>query len=115
MSYWVYLQDEAGESLLVAAHEEGGTYVLGGLPLAEMSVTYNYSAHFKTAIPGGLRALEGVTGRASETLLVPAVAQLGVKQDADYWAATPGNAGHALSIMLAWALQHPTGVWHISG
>jgi hypothetical protein len=30
-----------------------------------------------------------------------------------YWKATPGNAGHALSILLEWAKIAPHGVWRV--
>lgn len=31
-----------------------------------------------------------------------------------YWKATPGNAGYAASILLAWARQYPQGVWEVN-
>ena len=31
----------------------------------------------------------------------------------DYWAPTPGNAGHALNILLRWAMEYPNGEWNI--
>lgn len=30
-----------------------------------------------------------------------------------YWKATPGNAGHALNILLNWAIQCPNGKWQV--
>lgn len=35
-----------------------------------------------------------------------AIKQLGTDIDPDYWKATAGNAGHALSVLLCWAKMH---------
>ena len=53
--------------------------------------------------------------RAEEviSLLQAAVMELGVMQSSDYWQPTSGNAGHALSVLLAWAYQHPSAVFEV--
>ena len=142
MSWWVYLQDDTqppwcsygqidfkpryiGDEpcpvpcypvVEVEAHSEGGTYVGGGTSAAELNITYNYSDLFAEAWDGvGLReALDG--RRAGEIIpaLEHAVAYLGTEQDADYWRASKGNAGYALSLLLAWARQHPTVLLKVS-
>jgi len=92
---------------------EGGTIVLGGTTDASLNVTYNYAPHFYEQIDKdkGIRWLYGKTGAETIDRLAAAVAVLGTKRDRDYWKNTPGNAGHALSVLLAWARAHPEGVW----
>ncbi len=117
MSYWVYLfyKDEK-EPAAVAAHSEGGTYVSGGTTRAELNVTYNYGAfYFETIDRGlGLRFLDGKLGKETIAVLQDAVHKLGVERDSDYWAGTRGNAGHALSVLLGWARQHPEARFKVS-
>lgn len=100
-------------TVVVDAHEEGGTYVLGGTDCANLNVTYNYAKHFFEALDPerGIRWLYGKTGRECAARLERAIIQLGTARDGDYWAATPGNAGHALSILLRWARKHPDAVF----
>lgn len=116
MSWWVCLTDEDGESLEVPAHEEGGTYALGGLPFAELNITYNYSKHYYKYLneKEGLRWLDGKRAKDTITMLDYAVGNLGVKRSSDYWNATRGNAGYALRILLQWANKHPEGIWRVS-
>ena len=116
MSWWVYLQDDNGHPVAVAPHQEGGTYVLGGLSEAELNVTYNYGQHFSDAgvelhYKGG--NLHGKKAKEVVDLLQQAVNKLGTKTSKDYWAPTPGNAGHALSILLSWARQHPEATFEV--
>lgn len=98
----------------VDRREDGGTYALGGSDEACLNITYNYSKFFKATIDDklGIRWLYGKTGKETEEVLAEAVASLGTKQSKDYWEATPGNAGYALSILLLWAKQHPDAVWN---
>ena len=107
MSYWVYLSDDEG-TVGVANHSEGGTYAIGGMPRAELNVTYNYARFFD------FRALDGQKAADTVEHIGMAVQQLGTERDPDYWKPTPGNAGHALSILLAWAEQHPNARWEVS-
>lgn len=97
----------------VDRHKEGGTYALGGIAQASLNITYNYVWFFRRFIDKeeGIRWLYGK--RASETIerLGSAVAELGTDRFENYWAPTPGNAGHALSILLKWARQHPEAIW----
>jgi len=107
MSYDVYLRKD-GRTVQVDRHvHEGGTFVVGGSNDAELNITYNYGKHFAKVIPGGLRALHNQKAGAWIVVLEKAVETLGTKQSGDYWESTPGNAGHALSILLRWAKQHP--------
>ena len=98
----------------VARHTEGGTYAAGGITNAELNVTYNYTNHFHEMLDAeqGIRWLYGKTGQETRERLRAAVEQLGVERHDDYWKSTPGNAGYALSILLAWAEQHPNAVWN---
>lgn len=116
MSWWVYLEDASGEPVKVEAHEEGGTHALGGIPCAELNITYNYSPRFCEAWDGlGLKeALHGKKAADVTALLERGVQKLGDALGDDYWKATPGNAGHALAVLLGWARQHPEAVFRIS-
>jgi hypothetical protein len=97
----------------VENHADGGTYVLGGTTDASLNITYNYGRFYREHLDKeqGIRWL--YNKKASETIdrLQKAVEDLGTTRDADYWKATPGNAGYALAILLSWARQHPEAVW----
>lgn len=112
-SNFVEIVENKVQSVKVEKHEEGGTYALGGTEEASLNITYNYSRHFYEHIDSkqGIRWLYGKTGKETQERLTKAVAELGTEKDADYWKDTPGNAGYALSILLKWAIQHPTAVF----
>lgn len=144
MGWWIYLRDETAEpdcsygqsldefepdyegdepcpepcypSVTVDRHAEGGTYVLGGTDAAEIAITYNYSQHYYEHLnpEDGLRWLNGRKARDVIPDLERAVSALGQDRAPDYWAPTAGNAGHALSILLCWAKQHPDAVFKVS-
>ena len=114
MSYDIDLIDpKTKKPVKVENHEEGGTYVLGGTEEASLNVTYNYSKHFYAHLDSekGIRWLYGKTGEQVQERLAKAITELGTVSDSDYWRDTPGNAGHALLILLNWAVQHPTAVF----
>lgn len=113
MSYWVHLVDGDGRDVAVEPHREGGTYAPGGIGEARLNVTYNYAECYRL-FDFSLRDLQGK--RAGDTIdtLAPIVDRLGTQQyQRDYWAPTPGNAGHALCVLLAWARQHPDAIWEV--
>ena len=116
MSYWVYLRDATGDSVEAPHHAEGGTFAVTGMPVAELNVTYNYSQYFYNTLDAddGLRWLDGKTAKDAVPVLKQAVARLGTNQSDDYWEATEGNAGHALSILLDWANQHLDATFEVS-
>lgn len=110
-------------SVSVDRHTEGGTYVVGGTTEAELAVTYNYGGSIRRAWPEDPnpgesdilgRLLNGVRAADAVPLLELLVERLGTKRARDYWASTDGNAGHALSILLWWAKQHPNAVFKVS-
>lgn len=123
MSYWVYLRDTDGNTLEIPPHSEGGTHVLGGTTDAELNITYNYSGQFAKVNldfhendPIGRHGKTAVHGKRAGDLipqLRDAVKTLGTERDENYWNATPGNAGHALSILLGWAELHPDGIFEV--
>ncbi len=125
MSWWVRLEKD-GQNVEVDTHDEGGTYVVGGCDEAELNITYNYRGHFRDVgiclhegdggenADDGLFYLHGKLARDAIPHLEHAVKQLGTERDAAYWASTPGNAGHALSILLGWARQYPDAVFRVS-
>lgn len=111
MSWDVALVGDNGV-VRVAAHEEGGTYVLGGNDRAELNVTYNYGPVYRRVL--GHNLIDWLDGeRAGDTIdtLKRVVVELGVEPDDDYWAATDGNAGRAAEILRRWAEQHPDAKW----
>lgn len=115
MSWWVYLVKPEGHVARVPTHAEGGTFPGGGIPKAELNVTYNYSSQFKEALhEDSLWWLDGK--QASEVVadLKDAVDELGTDQHDDYWKDTPGNAGHALSTLAEWAEHHPDATFEVS-
>jgi hypothetical protein len=115
MSFDVSLEQN-GRLLQVSQHAEGGTYVMGGTTDAALNITYNYGPHYYEHLNTlrGLRWLDGKRAQDTIGVLASAIGALGIEQDADYWASTPGNAGYALSILLEWAAQHPMGLWRVS-
>lgn len=120
MSWDVSLEKD-GEPVAVSRHSEGGTYMLGGNTGAELNVTYNYGREFRHVWPEPLpdsnclaHMLGGRTAQETIATLTIAVEKLGTVRASDYWAATPGNAGYALSILLGWAKANPEAVWRVS-
>ena len=113
MSYSITLEYQDGGSAIVDRHEEGGSPPLGGSLEAAMDITYNYSQFFYSTIDGkeGIRWLYGKSGFECGQRLNKAIWKLGTWQDEDYWESTPGNAGHALSVLLQWASQHPDAIF----
>lgn len=107
---WDIRLEGAGD---VESHTEGGTIALGGSTEAILNVTYNYSevtklVNFKFADLDGLKASETIP------TLMRVVEVLGDRPNRDYWAPTPGNAGHAATVLLKWAKQYPDGIWRVS-
>ena len=125
MSWDVMLCYRDGEPLCsVKRIQEGGTQLVGGTNECELNITYNYSELYHRVFPltenenhnmttSGLAWLSGKTGKESIPVLEGAVEVLGVKRNDDYWNATEGNAGFALSILLEWAKEHPTGIFRV--
>lgn len=112
MSYVIKLIDqETGQPAEVPCHKEGGIYPQEGGFEAELNITYNYSECYSLC-QFNIRDLYGKTAKDTEEKLAQVVDFLGTHQYRNsYWAPTPGNAGHACSILLAWARQHPNAVW----
>lgn len=120
MSWDVYLEKD-GTPVDVPRHEEGGTYALGGITEAELNVTYNYGREFRHVWPEPLpdsnclkHMLDGRTAEETIAPLAAAIEKLGTTRDDYYWAATPGNAGYALSLLLGWARANPDATWRVS-
>lgn len=115
MSYDVELVDDDGTPVAVDSHQEGGVVAVGGSTRAEMTITYNYSEYYYDHIDAdeGLRWLDGKRAGDVIDVLYDAVEKLGTEQHKDYWEATEGNAGHALSVLLEWAREHPDATFRI--
>lgn len=116
MSWWVYLEDDGGDPVEVPRHAEGGTVTVSGVAAAELNVTYNYSETIRasTGWEHSLSTIDGRRAGGTVEALEAAVDELGTDEADDYWADTPGNVGHALSILLDWARQHPDATWRVS-
>ena len=115
MSWWVSLVGEDGGVVEVPKHEWGGVYTVGRSTGGSINITYNYSSHFRRVLGGeGLWDLDGVTGEDAIPLLQAATVVLGMETDKDHWKPTPGNAGFALLILLAWATLYPEAVFRVS-
>ena len=106
MSWDISLENDRGP-VVVDRHAEGGTYPLGGTTRAELNVTYNYADLFP------FRELDGQRAGDTRERMREAIAVLGTQRDQDYWTPTPGNVGHALEILLAWADQYPEATWRV--
>lgn len=113
MSYDLGLYYDDGPAA-VDNHEEGGTYALGGTTDAVLNITYNYAKFYYNHLDKeqGIRWLYGKSGQETIDRLEQATELLGTVRNNDYWGATPGNAGYALSILLIWAKQHPGAIWY---
>jgi len=114
VSWSVRLMPANGENpVSVPTFTEGGTYAIGGTSVADLNVTYNYSRVYRTV---GFEFGDMDGRRAGD--LIPqmegVVQKLGTKRDTDYWAATPGNAGYALNILLGWAELYPNARFEIN-
>ena len=124
MSFSIYLKDKkTGKDAIVPRFSEGGTVqaevdadgrlVPCGQTVADMDITYNYSKFYCDTIDKeqGIRFIYGKTGSEVIPILEKAIAVLGTVRHADYWKPTPGNAGHALTVLLMWARLHPNAVF----
>lgn len=109
MSFDVDLINEDGDIVQVESHTEGGTYAIGGIPRAELNITYNYASYYYDLLDedDGLRAIDGDPAHEWIDIFEDAVEELGTERASDYWDDTPGNAGHALNTLLGWMEEHP--------
>lgn len=114
MGWSLYYSNEKG-TVKVPPHVEGGNIKLvkdskGNLIAgndAELSITWNYSKFFP------FKELSGKVGEEVLDELEDAISILGTDRDEDYWASTPGNAGHTLNILVQWIKLHPKATFSI--
>ena len=102
MSYDIDLVDENEKPYKVDKFSEGGTQVLGGSTESSLNITYNYSKFYKDYLDEqeGIHWLHNKKAETTIIKLKATIKKLGTNKAIDYWAATPGNAGFALSILL---------------
>ena len=123
MSTDIKLVNKKGDSCKVKKHEEGSTYPIGGTTGAELSVTYNY-AWFWYKFLDKEKGIHFLNNKKAEDciekmkscihkLITPDCFGSGKNKDKDYWSPTPGNACHALNILLDWAKQHPRAIFNV--
>ena len=105
MSYDIHLTLPDGTTPEIESHTlAGGTYCRGGTSEPWLNITYNYGGAFRRVLgEKGIRTVYGMTARAGAALLREAAAKLDGEPDADYWAATDGNARKALIDLAALA------------
>ena len=118
MSYDITIVDPAtGNELKTKQphHLRGGIYVDGGTDHAWLNITYNYEPHLREIWKTGLKELDGLTGEEALPKLRDAVRHLGTDRDADYWACTKGNAGHALADLMIIVAELPQGKLRVNG
>jgi len=115
MSYDIDYQDEKGKYFeLEEAHEEGGTFVVGGTKETSLNVSYNYSWYYYRFLDEekGIRWLYGKKGRDCIERLKKAIEPFkDTPTFEDYWADTPGNCVKPLKIFLSWCEKFPEGVF----
>lgn len=115
MSYDIDLVDATGQLCRTELFTDGGTYAMGGSSECSLNITYNYGPHFQTTLgDGGLRLLDKQRAGDWITKLEAAIATLGTQRASNYWAPTPGNAGAALTRLLAWARTYPDATFEVS-
>ena len=115
MSYDIELVDHVTKDVIAldAPHGmKGGTYAVGGEPMARFNITYNYAPIIGRVIDGGLRGLYGKSGGEAIPLLESAIGKLKDDVDGDYWKPTEGNVKRALCAVLALSRMRPDGIWN---
>ena len=120
-----FIDEDYNSTTCVSQHtrQDGGTQVMGGTNDCQLNITYNYSKYYHQVFPvrynqqgnstvttetTGLRWLEYKTGAEAIPILEECIQRLGTERSDDYWKATEGNAGYALSILLGLAEEFPT-------
>jgi hypothetical protein len=115
MSYDICYKDKEGRYFeLDLAHEEGGTYPIGGTKNTQLNVTYNYSWYYYLFLDKskGIRWLYGRKGKDCINRLEKAIKEFKDKPlHKDYWADTPGNCVKPLKIFLEWCNKFPEGIF----
>jgi hypothetical protein len=99
---------------------------IGGEPLAEMSITFNYVKFFHEALPEGHKIRELDHKKVSDTLegLKEGLAKLKVAaswesdfakyESNDYWFASATNAARALESLITMGELCPNGYWMVN-
>jgi hypothetical protein len=98
---------------MVPHHAEGGTVAMEGTTEARLNVTYNYSAVTRLVQFHFRESLHGRMARDTLAELRRVCDELPDRPYRDYWAPTPGNAGHAAAVLLGWAELHPAATWEV--
>ena len=120
MSYDISLRGPDGEPLPTDHFVDGGTHNIYGTNACDLNVTGNYWQVWDI-IEFSPRDLHGK--EAKNTLNELALARLKLAPFSkdpqpwaqDYWAPTPGNCLVVIDRLLAWAKEHPDGVWSVTG
>jgi CO dehydrogenase/acetyl-CoA synthase epsilon subunit len=98
MSWWIYLEDENGNSLETdKIIQEGGIQVVGGTNKTTLNVTYNYGKHFC------FKQLNRMPPNKAIPVLKEKIKTLNDDVSEDYWEPTEGNVKKTLNILLGFA------------
>ena len=115
MSYYIELCDPVSKERILFDNPHmmtGGTYAIGGMREAWLSVTYNYSDIYRRVMgDDGIRSIYGMTGAESIPVLEAAASMLADNATVDYWEGTEGNAKRLLLQLTAMAGMRPDGIW----
>ena len=117
MSYDIYIKDPRTNKpyLRSDAVKEGGTQQIGGQATTELNMTTNYGKVFRS-VGFDIKNLYGKTCKSAMPKIRNAMQKIknqynsGDYADHDYWAATPGNAYHALNVLYDMCEQYPKGI-----
>ena len=112
MGYDISYHNENGEQFPAGKYEDASTYVSLGDRTTEMGVTFNYSKIYRR-FNFHITDLHGLYGKDVMWQLNRIVKALGTERTEDPWEATDGNAGFALSVLLAWTKDHPEGFFSV--
>lgn len=109
---WIYGKSgqETAPKLLTAIQKLGCDRYQGNFHTWTLSDNYNCSGEEKDALYEKYKDLD-LDAPENASILQELKAKAVVINNGGYWKGTPGNAGHALKVLLNWALEHPTGVW----
>lgn len=121
MGHDIDMVDSGGRILSVEKHSAGGTIVIGGTTLAEISMTYNYAWFFYKFMDTekGIKAICGLTGKKAKPIIENMMGELSTtgtgnglsEAECNYWCPTPSNVMKILRVLLRWCEQHPKGIF----
>jgi hypothetical protein len=112
MSWDISWVDENGDCYnMPESFEEGGTITIGGTTKTTLNVTYNYGELYNFKMLDR-RDFDECVVEILEFLRNPLWGNS--EKYSDYWAPTPGNVKHALSILYSFMREFPKGRFEVT-